>query len=78
MAWIQPVEFNMYYSTTINEGLPPNRLAALVQKIARDLIIPLQLVALCEATFKYIVINLLNLGIAIINKIHELFYGVIK
>ena len=72
MAWIQPLECNMDFSRRVYEDRPDNSLFALAQKIAIYSVVPLMLIVFFEAVVKnLIVINLANIGIAIVNAAHR-------
>ncbi len=74
MAWINPIELNMNISRNIYEGRSSHYLIGLVQKIATYLIIPLALIVFFEAVVKNMILfNLLNLGIVLLNGIHDIY-----
>lgn len=76
MAWINRLELNMKISRNIYEGKSSNLLIAIAQKIAFYSIIPFVLIAFFEGIVKnFIVFNLANLGITIINGLYENTWG---
>ncbi len=76
MAWISPIEFNMSISRNIYEWKSDVPLLATAQKIAIYLVIPLAFVVFFEAVVKNLFIfNVLNLGIVVINYLHDTYFG---
>lgn len=69
---IRYIEYNMDLSVSIYEEPSDNRLIATAQKIAIYSVIPMMMVILFEAIVKnLLLINLGNLGIFTLNKLHD-------
>jgi hypothetical protein len=76
MSWISPIEMNMSISQNIYEGHWNNPLIVLAQKIAIYSIIPLALVVIFESIIKNLIfINLLNVGITVLNLTHDWYHA---
>lgn len=74
MTWIQPIQPNMDISRTILEGKFDNNLIDTAQKIAIYTLIPFLLIAALEAIVKnFILINLANCGITLLNGGYSLY-----
>jgi hypothetical protein len=74
MAWLNPIEFNMNIFLDLRRKKADHPLIATIQKIAIYSLIPIALVAFFEAVVKNMIfINLFNLGIVVLNSLHDLW-----